>query len=606
MAPSWPVRAGQVPIETQFLLAALPGSKGFVVLLPLVSGSFRATLFGAAGRGRPWRDAVVSAALSALGLQTALGGAVAAAGAADRGGASGEALSLRAESGDPAVTALSMPQALFVGVGRDPHEAVAAAFEAVSRELGTFAVRHAKSTPPLLRKFGWCTWNAFFSAVHPAGVLAGLASLEAGGTPARFLILDDGWQSVACPPRGRPAATAALSTATGSVAGSVVGSVAGGSAPPAEAPAAPNSSTWAAYGGTDSICSGDTGGGSSSSSGVSAKWFREAAMAKARARRALGDAPRSDRPSEQASSSLSSALDLLSPGGGGGGGGGGDSMDGGPLPSLASQRLAAAVGAWYERHVAHASPHALPVELWRLLSRTVLRAPLLAFFDRGTDFSKRLTSVRANAKFEAPRAAAAAAAAVAAAASVAGGSSASFSSSSSSSSSSSKLDRRVGADDETFRGFVGAAKASFGLDLVYAWHTLQGYWGGVSLHSSELAHLEPFALHGEFGGGDGGSGGGSGGGDHGGSRARSGWARGGGGPSVPFLAELEPSTAWDPGALGGVGALPPVKSLDLYRCLHGYLKGAGVDGVKVRSAPIAFVLAAGLYKPQLVRLAPPT
>ena len=33
--------------------------------------------------------------------------------------------------------------------------------------------------------------------VDPAGIVDGLESLEAGGTPARMLILDDGWQSVA-------------------------------------------------------------------------------------------------------------------------------------------------------------------------------------------------------------------------------------------------------------------------------------------------------------------------------------------------------------------------------------------------------------------------
>ncbi|EKX37364.1 hypothetical protein GUITHDRAFT_78114, partial [Guillardia theta CCMP2712] len=36
--------------------------------------------------------------------------------------------------------------------------------------------------------------NAFYSEVEGKGIMQGLASLAAGGTPARFLIIDDGWQ----------------------------------------------------------------------------------------------------------------------------------------------------------------------------------------------------------------------------------------------------------------------------------------------------------------------------------------------------------------------------------------------------------------------------
>jgi len=43
--------------------------------------------------------------------------------------------------------------------------------------------------------FGWCTWDAFYTDVDVDGVHSGLESLAAGGTPARFLIIDDGWQS---------------------------------------------------------------------------------------------------------------------------------------------------------------------------------------------------------------------------------------------------------------------------------------------------------------------------------------------------------------------------------------------------------------------------
>ncbi|KAL0321028.1 UNVERIFIED_CONTAM: putative galactinol--sucrose galactosyltransferase 2 [Sesamum radiatum] len=52
--------------------------------------------------------------------------------------------------------------------------------------------------PGMLDWFGWCTWDAFYQDVNPQGIRDGLKSLSLslseGGTPARFLIIDDGWQ----------------------------------------------------------------------------------------------------------------------------------------------------------------------------------------------------------------------------------------------------------------------------------------------------------------------------------------------------------------------------------------------------------------------------
>ena len=49
--------------------------------------------------------------------------------------------------------------------------------------------------PASLEYFGWCTWDAYYTGVDVDKVHRGLASLSAGGTPPRFLIIDDGWQS---------------------------------------------------------------------------------------------------------------------------------------------------------------------------------------------------------------------------------------------------------------------------------------------------------------------------------------------------------------------------------------------------------------------------
>eukprot|EP00961_Rhodomonas_salina_P299556 3939026-Rhodomonas_salina.1 len=135
MSPDVGPREQQIPAETQFLLLDL-GQGLYGVLLPLVGNSFRSAIWGEPDAG----------------------------------------LTLSCKSGDPDVKA-------------------SRAFEAVSDRTGTFRVRSEKALPPTLDVFGWCTWDAFYSQVNPEGVKNGLRQLAAGGTPSRFLILDDGWQS---------------------------------------------------------------------------------------------------------------------------------------------------------------------------------------------------------------------------------------------------------------------------------------------------------------------------------------------------------------------------------------------------------------------------
>ena len=69
--------------------------------------------------------------------------------------------------------------------------------------------------PPSVEEFAWCTWDAFYSKVEPDGVLRGLRSLRAAGTPARTLILDDGWQAVTPPEAASPEAAAAATADSG-------------------------------------------------------------------------------------------------------------------------------------------------------------------------------------------------------------------------------------------------------------------------------------------------------------------------------------------------------------------------------------------------------
>lgn len=54
--------------------------------------------------------------------------------------------------------------------------------------------------PDMLNWFGWCTWDAFYTDVTSEGVKQGLESFEKGGISPKFIIIDDGWQSVGMDP----------------------------------------------------------------------------------------------------------------------------------------------------------------------------------------------------------------------------------------------------------------------------------------------------------------------------------------------------------------------------------------------------------------------
>lgn len=158
-----------IPLETQFLLVEtkdgshLESDDGdeenqivYTVFLPLIEGSFRACLQGNAQ----------------------------------------DELELCLESGDADTKASSFSHSLFIHAGTDPFSTIAEAIRAVKVHLQTFRQRHEKKLPGIVDYFGWCTWDAFYQKVTQEGVEAGLESLAAGGTPPKFVIIDDGWQSV--------------------------------------------------------------------------------------------------------------------------------------------------------------------------------------------------------------------------------------------------------------------------------------------------------------------------------------------------------------------------------------------------------------------------
>ncbi|XP_058218967.1 probable galactinol--sucrose galactosyltransferase 1 [Rhododendron vialii] len=164
-----------IPFETQFLMVeALNGfhfgeesgegvvdqSALYTVFLPILEGDFRAVL---------------------------------------QGNANNE-LEICLESGDPAVDGFEGSHLVFVAAGSDPFDVVTHAVKTVERHLQTFCHRERKRMPDMLNWFGWCTWDAFYTEVTADGVKNGLESFEKGGIIPKFVIIDDGWQSVGMDP----------------------------------------------------------------------------------------------------------------------------------------------------------------------------------------------------------------------------------------------------------------------------------------------------------------------------------------------------------------------------------------------------------------------
>ncbi|KAK7330066.1 hypothetical protein VNO77_24251 [Canavalia gladiata] len=170
MAQKMGDRGSDIPLETQFLLVETKDGSHlqeesendnqnqvvYTVFLPLIEGSFRACLQGNVD----------------------------------------DQLQLCLESGDADIKASSFSHALFISAGTDPFATIHNAFRAVKNNLNTFRLRQDKKLPGIVDYFGWCTWDAFYQEVTQEGVEAGIQSLAAGGTPPKFVIIDDGWQSV--------------------------------------------------------------------------------------------------------------------------------------------------------------------------------------------------------------------------------------------------------------------------------------------------------------------------------------------------------------------------------------------------------------------------
>ncbi|KAH6811206.1 stachyose synthase [Perilla frutescens var. frutescens] len=145
-----------IQMETQWVMLDVPEIKSYAVIIPIVEGSFRSAFHP---------------------------------------GSDGHAL-ICAESGSSAVKTSSLGAIAYVHVSDNPYTLMKEAYTAVRVHLNTFKLIEEKSPPPLVNKFGWCTWDAFYLTVEPAGIWHGVKEFADGGFSPRFLIIDDGWQSI--------------------------------------------------------------------------------------------------------------------------------------------------------------------------------------------------------------------------------------------------------------------------------------------------------------------------------------------------------------------------------------------------------------------------
>jgi raffinose synthase len=110
-------------------------------------------------------------------------------------------------------------------------------------------------------------------------------------------------------------------------------------------------------------------------------------------------------------------------------------------------------------------------------------------------------------------------------------------------------------------GRVVARIKALGVDHVYCWHALFGYWGGLHPGEPGVARFGPAMKHPEH---------------------------------TPGVLTVEPSQAWDPITVGGVGTAAPEQFAQFYQELHAYLAASGVDGIKVDGQAVVGGLGQGL------------
>ena len=634
MTPTWGAsECGSIPPETQFLLLEMgggevetsvepsgktlrgkkerpaePAEASYVAVFPLISADgFRATLSGHALDAKTAVEQRRGATETSDGVFTGF-----------TGKASERPLCLVAESNDDATTSRRADSVACVAVASSPFEAAEAVVAAASARMRTFGLRVNKRTPPTAEVFGWCTWDAFYHSVTPAGVEAGVASLAAGGTPARFVIVDDGWQSVTPDAAYRKKVDHISDHPPGSPFAKEGGEKKDESNARKKLPATPNKAQTSGPGGRTAVESAERiervsaqnaspGAPENASPAPSenenvgrtarpARVTRSAAAAyplrrlrptfsraKSRLRQSVSNLASTEvhRGNDRIENAMATALVAAQTAA---------KQAHIPVPSeparawwpmraaaAAATGMASGLEAAYW-HGVHSSPYLGVSWRWfRFLGQGVLGPVIRAAVSTLSCFNHRVSVIEANVKFR----------------TVPVGSDdddsdevAFFTSHLPGSRPyrvGEKAKRGVGRDCEQTEtalarlgvrgkkkrrrvgvdGFaeVVARIKSLGVDHVYCWHALFGYWGGLHPDAKGMKKYRPVMTTPRH---------------------------------TPGLLAVEPSQAWDPITLGGVGVCENAEDLGVfYEELHAYLSRSGVDGVKVDGQAVVGGLGRG-------------
>lgn len=123
--------------------------------------------------------------------------------------------------------------------------------------------------------------------------------------------------------------------------------------------------------------------------------------------------------------------------------------------------------------------------------------------------------------------------------------------------------RKWNEKEENLSHVVSYLREEFGVQYIYCWHGLPAYWSGVMPEEPGVAKYNAKIVYAK---------------------------------PPPGLLEIEPSLAWNPAVLCGMGVVDTVE--DLYNDMHEYLKSSGgycrkMPGFQNFSNFILFVLIQG-------------
>ncbi|KAL4431159.1 hypothetical protein ABPG75_006415 [Micractinium tetrahymenae] len=342
------------------------------------------------------------------------------------------------ESGDDTVATDYFQDAVLIAAGREPYALIEVAVTTAAALSGGARPLREKRLPPNLDVFGWCSWDSFYSAVSATGLSDAVQSLSSGGTPPRWVVIDDGWQCTEVDEPYRDIPTEQLKQQILKEKAAKPGDVAL----------------------REAYLEGEMEALGQAAKEVPAGTAMGAYLQEIRA---------SGPPEEDGALSgvdyhalarqhIVPESTALVP------------AKRGPLVIRASSTIfqyvvGLIVGAFqavmvlfYQWVVDPAEHGTWPVRFFTFLTTGPLKGAMLQFFADSTNFTRRLTDIRANAKFSSPYATA---------------------------------EDATSGRREDLRSVVEHLRKRFNVQYIYCWHGLSAYWSGVSPNAPAVAKYQP-------------------------------------------------------------------------------------------------------------------